>query len=125
MATAFASGEDLTPAELRDAELRSIPRPSLLAEPLAAGKQAAKGLAALGIETHGDLIEHLPHSHRDRREVRGVGSVGVGEEAILRDGAADAGSRERALCDVLRGVLRRLRLQPQLGRSLGGPSSRR
>ncbi len=46
-------------------------------------KQTAKGLAALGIATHGDLIEHLPHTHRDRREVRGIGEIGVGEEATV------------------------------------------
>jgi ATP-dependent DNA helicase RecG len=63
--------------------VRSIPHPSLLAKPLTAGKQAAKGLAALGIETHGDLIEHLPHTHRDRRDVRTVASLGVGEEATV------------------------------------------
>jgi ATP-dependent DNA helicase RecG len=80
---AFGSSDELTASDLNAAAVRSFPRPSLLDEPLEAGKQAAKGLAALGIETHGDLIEHLPHTHRDRREVRGVGSVGVGEEATV------------------------------------------
>jgi ATP-dependent DNA helicase RecG len=79
----FASTEELTPAQVSAAEPRSIPRPSLLAEPLAVGKQQAKGLAALGIATHGDLIEHLPHTHRDRREVRGLAAIGVGEEATV------------------------------------------
>jgi ATP-dependent DNA helicase RecG len=65
------------------ADLRSIPRPSLLAEPLRPGKQLASGLAALGIATHGDLIEHLPHTHRDRRDLRTVAAVGVGEEATV------------------------------------------
>ena len=63
--------------------MRSIPRPSLLREPLKAAGGTAKGLAALGIETHADLIEHLPHSHRDRRETRRVGSLGIGEEATV------------------------------------------
>jgi len=79
----FGSSEEMGEEALRAAAIRSYPRPSLLAEPLAAGKQAAKGLAALGIETHGDLIEHLPHTHRDRREVRGVAAIGVGEEATI------------------------------------------
>jgi ATP-dependent DNA helicase RecG len=79
----FGSDVALDEEALRAAAIRSIPRPSLLAAPLTASKQAAKGLAALGIETRGDLIEHLPHSHRDRREVRGVGSIGVGEEATV------------------------------------------
>ncbi len=77
---AFASIDELAPTA---ATVRSIPRPSLLAEPLQVGKQQAKGLAALGIATHGDLIEHLPHTHRDRREVRGVAAIGVGEEATV------------------------------------------
>jgi ATP-dependent DNA helicase RecG len=79
----FGSSEELDGEALRRAAIRSYPRPSLLADPLATTKQTEKGFAALGIATHGDLIEHLPHSHRDRREVRGVGSVGVGEEATV------------------------------------------
>ncbi len=42
-----------------------------------------KGLDALGIATRGDLIEHLPHTHRDRRDVRTIASIGVGEEATV------------------------------------------
>jgi ATP-dependent DNA helicase RecG len=79
----FGSSDELVAEALGRAAIRSYPRPSLLAAPLPTTKQTEKGLAALGIETHGDLIEHLPHSHRDRREVRGVGSVGVGEEATV------------------------------------------
>jgi len=79
----FGSSEGLAEEDLRAAPVRSIPRPSLLAEPLAVGKQQARGLAALGIATHGDLIEHLPHTHRDRREVRGIAAIGVGEEATV------------------------------------------
>jgi len=79
----FGSSEELSPALVRSAGVRSVPRPSLLARPLAASKQLEKGLAALGIETHGDLIEHLPHTHRDRRDLRTVAAVGVGEEATV------------------------------------------
>ena len=42
-----------------------------------------KALAALGIDTSEDLIEHLPHSHRDRRDVRLVADLMVGEEATV------------------------------------------
>lgn len=45
--------------------------------------KTAKGLAALGIETHGDLLEHLPHTHQDRRDARTIATVGVGEEATI------------------------------------------
>ena len=48
----------------------------MLAEPV-------KGLDALAIETLGELIEHFPHSHRDRREVRQVADLMVGEEATV------------------------------------------
>jgi ATP-dependent DNA helicase RecG len=81
--TRFASSEDLTPAELREAELRSLPRPSRLAEPVTLKGAAGKALAALGIETVGDLLEHLPHAHRDRRDVRLARELSVGEEATV------------------------------------------
>ncbi|MDQ4049198.1 MAG: ATP-dependent DNA helicase RecG [Actinomycetota bacterium] len=55
----------------------------MLREPLEARGQAARGLATLGIETHGDLIEHLPHTHRDRREARGIAALAIGEEATV------------------------------------------
>ena len=57
-----------------DAPVRSYPKPSLLAEPI----DGPKALERLGIATWGDLIEHLPHAHRDRREVRLVGELGGG-----------------------------------------------
>ena len=79
----FGSSEELDAEALRGAAIRSYPRPSLLDAPLRAGKRVEKGLAALGIETHGDLLEHLPHTHRDRRDVRTVASVGAGEEATV------------------------------------------
>ena len=79
----FALDEPFGADALLAAEIRSIPRPSLLAESLRPSKRVAEGLAALGIETHGDLIEHLPHTHRDRRDVRAVAAVGPGEEATV------------------------------------------
>jgi ATP-dependent DNA helicase RecG len=83
-ATRFASTDALGREQASSAPLRSIPRPSVLEEPVEArGREAAKALATLGIETRGDLIEHLPHAHRDRRDVRTVATVGVGEDATL------------------------------------------
>jgi ATP-dependent DNA helicase RecG len=73
----------MIPAEAFSAPVRSIPRPSLLREPLEARGAAAKGLASLGIETHADLIEHLPHSHRDRRDTRSVATLAIGGEATV------------------------------------------
>jgi ATP-dependent DNA helicase RecG len=57
------------------------PRPSRLREPLeAASGKLAEGLAALDLNTVGDLLEHLP---RDRREARAVAQLQVGEQATV------------------------------------------
>ncbi len=83
MTTVFGTGEELTRRAALAADLRSLPRPSVLEQALEAPPKVAKGLAALGIATHRELIEHLPHSHRDRRNTRTIASVGVGEEATV------------------------------------------
>ena len=72
----FASNDELTTAEAAAADIRSYPRPSVLSEPV-------EGLEALEIRSWGDLVEHFPHSHRDRREVRRVAELMVGEEATV------------------------------------------
>jgi ATP-dependent DNA helicase RecG len=79
----FASSTPLTRADALAAGLRSLPRPSRLEEPLGLEGQAAAGAAALGIETKGDLLEHLPHSHRDRRDVRGLRTLATEEEGTV------------------------------------------
>jgi ATP-dependent DNA helicase RecG len=71
----FATKEPLP----EDAPVRSYPKPSVLAEPVG----GPKALEKLGIHTWGDLIEHLPHAHRDRREVRPVADLSPGEEATV------------------------------------------
>ncbi len=81
--TGFASLEELTPEELATAPVRSYPRPSALEEPVELDGAGGRALETLGIATRGDLIEHLPHSHRDRRDVRAVGDLMVGEEATV------------------------------------------
>ena len=73
--TRFASAEPLRD----DAPLASRPKPSVLAEEV----KGPKALEKLGIHTWGDLIEHLPHAHRDRREVRPVADLAPGEEATV------------------------------------------
>ena len=73
---AFASTKELQP---QAATVRSYPRPSLLEEPL----DGPKALEKLGIRTWGELIEHLPHAHRDRRDVRLIGQLALGEEATV------------------------------------------
>jgi ATP-dependent DNA helicase RecG len=81
--TAFASKDELTRDAAGRAPVRSWPRPSLLAQPLSLRGAPGKALAALGIATWGDLIEHLPHSHRDRRDVRRVAELALGEDATV------------------------------------------
>jgi ATP-dependent DNA helicase RecG len=86
MATIFAARDELTRDAASAAPVRSYPRPSRLAEPVTLRGAPGKALVALGIETVGDLLEHLPHSHRDRRDVRLVADLGVGEEATVAVG---------------------------------------
>ncbi len=73
---AFASTKELAP---QAAAVRSYPRPSLLEEPL----DGPKALEKLGICTWGDLVEHFPHAHRDRRDVRLIGQLALGEDATV------------------------------------------
>ncbi len=79
-ATGFASSRALTPDELTDAPVR-YPRPSRLQDPLElAGDKPRKAAAALGLETVGDLLWHLP---RDRREARSLCELQRGEAATV------------------------------------------
>jgi ATP-dependent DNA helicase RecG len=77
---AFAGGRSLSRVELLAAPLR-WPRPERLLEPLQlpAGK-LADGMAALGLDTVGELLEHLP---RDSRESRTVAGLRAGEQATV------------------------------------------
>ena len=79
-ALGFASTKALSRAQLLDAPLR-WPCPSRLLQELspAAGKAAA-GMRSLGLETVGDLLEHLPS---DSRQARTVAALGDGEQATV------------------------------------------
>ncbi len=78
--TAFASREPLTEEELAGARIR-WPRPSHLERPVeVSAKGLAAGLAALGIHTVGELLEHLP---RDIRRARTIATLTVGEQATV------------------------------------------
>ncbi len=80
--TAFAGREPLTAAELKaDGGPPRSPRPSVLAEPLSVSPApAARGAERLGLQTVGDLLEHLP---RDRGEARTVSELAPGEIATV------------------------------------------
>jgi ATP-dependent DNA helicase RecG len=80
LARAFASREGLERAELIGAPLR-WPRPSRLELSLEApGKRTVAALHALGLETVGDLLEHLPS---DSREARTIAALRAGEQATV------------------------------------------
>jgi ATP-dependent DNA helicase RecG len=80
LVSAFAGVGGLTPAELARAPIR-WPRPSRLGAPLRIeGAKARKALAGLGLQTVGDLLEHLP---RDRRETRSLAELRPGESATV------------------------------------------
>jgi ATP-dependent DNA helicase RecG len=83
----FGSGEPQTRAALRRVPLRSTPRPATLDRAVTGlpgvGPAAAKRLAKLGIETAGDVLEHLPFDHRDYEGRRKVSELAIGEEATV------------------------------------------
>src|SRR4051812_35837666 len=70
-------------AEALATPLRSLPRPSRLDEELDVPKRARAAADALGLHTAGDLLEYFPHTHRDRRDVREIASLGIGEKATV------------------------------------------
>jgi ATP-dependent DNA helicase RecG len=79
-ATAFTTSRALTEDELLEAPVR-YPRTARLREPLQVdGSKAQQAAATLGLETVGDLLEHLP---RDRREARAVIQLVPGETATV------------------------------------------
>jgi ATP-dependent DNA helicase RecG len=84
---AFATGETLEPAELLEAPLKTMPRPSILDAPITklkgAGPKLAEAAAEMGIASLGDLLRHLPHSYRDRANPVGLGDLRLGEEATV------------------------------------------
>jgi ATP-dependent DNA helicase RecG len=76
----FAATGPLTHEQLMAAPVR-WPRPSRLQEALEpTGKRMAAGLRSLGLETVGDLLEHLPS---DSREARTVSALKSGEQATV------------------------------------------
>jgi len=76
----FASSSTLSRQELTAAPVR-WPRPSRLQAPLEPkAKKLASGMRSLGLETVGDLLEHLPS---DSREARSVGALRAGEQATV------------------------------------------
>src|SRR5215208_1675959 len=84
---AFATGSTQERQALRGAELRSAPRPSLLAAPIetlqGAGPKLSAAAAEMGLENVGDVLLHVPHSYRDRATPRKLAELRIGEEATV------------------------------------------
>src|SRR5215208_633069 len=79
--TAFASSEALDDAALRAAGPPRYPRPSRLATPLeVTPAKAAAAAERLGLQTIGDLLEHLP---RDRQSARTIAELAMDEVATV------------------------------------------
>jgi len=79
--TAFTSAEPLSDDELRAAGPPRYPRPSRLATPLeVTPAKAAAAAERLGLNTVGDLLEHLP---RDRQSARTIAELAMDEVATV------------------------------------------
>ena len=73
----FASTDLLLP------EPAPLPRPSVLGEELEVKPaRAAKAAEAMGLLTVGDLLEHFPFRHEDRREAREIASLVIPEDHV-------------------------------------------
>jgi ATP-dependent DNA helicase RecG len=84
---AFGTGREQRVEELRPVRLPSLPSPTVLHSRLEAlpgvGPATARAAKRIGLETLGDLIEHLPFDHRDYERSRHVAELAIGEEATV------------------------------------------
>jgi ATP-dependent DNA helicase RecG len=82
----FGGQSELSEAELRDAAVH-WPKPSALEISIQAldgvGPRLAEAAAEAGISTIGDLLYRVPHSYRDRENVREISDLEPGEEATI------------------------------------------
>lgn len=63
--------------------LRSLPSRAILEAPLRLPGIREEALRSLGIETVGDLLEHLPHTHRDPAGARPIAELEPGQPATV------------------------------------------
>src|SRR3954453_23954608 len=85
--TAFASDSPQDRSALREANLRSAPRPSALAVGIqslrGAGPTLAAAAADVALSDIGDVLLHVPHAYRDRATPRKLAQLRIGEEAAV------------------------------------------
>ena len=84
---AIGSGEAQTRAGLAAEPVRTRRRPHVLDASLSSIKGISEKLASsaadLGLETLADLLEHVPHSHRDRAEATPISELKIGAQATV------------------------------------------
>jgi ATP-dependent DNA helicase RecG len=84
---AFGSGSSQERELLTSAPLRSLPRPSRLAVGIrtlkGVGPRLAEVAAQMDLRSLGDLLLHVPHSYRDRTELREISDLRIGEEGTV------------------------------------------
>ena len=84
---AIGSGAPQSRAGIAAAATRVPRRPHVLEASLSSlkgiGDKLAASAADIGIETLADLLEHVPHSHRDRAEATPVSELKIGAEATV------------------------------------------
>ncbi|MGB7685175.1 MAG: ATP-dependent DNA helicase RecG [Solirubrobacterales bacterium] len=82
----FAGGSELADAQLRELPVH-WPRPSALEVSIqvldGVGPKLAAAAAEAGIAKVGDLLYRVPHSYRDRADVREIADLVPGEEATI------------------------------------------
>ncbi|MGI8462160.1 MAG: ATP-dependent DNA helicase RecG [Solirubrobacterales bacterium] len=89
---AIGSGDSQDRKAIAAAPPRSMPRPSRLEAPISslkgAGPKLSAAAQAIGIETLGDLLANVPHSHDDRSERTPIADLPLGAprtiEATIR-----------------------------------------
>src|SRR3954471_6385425 len=83
---AFGGGDSQSRRTLLGVPVHA-PRPRLLDRPLTdlegVGPKQSQVAARIGVQTLGDLLEHLPFDHRDYERRRQVSELAVGEEATV------------------------------------------
>ncbi len=84
---AIGSGAAQTREELLGIPLRCARRPAVLEAPLTSlkgvGAKLAEAAERVGLETIGDLIEHVPHSYRERSEATEIAQLKLGQQATI------------------------------------------